>query len=142
MRCSLAFESERNVQLKASLSSVRHEFQKAREAGEASKKQLPESVVTAGDCKKRCVTLQASLHDAVQELSGVEDRLARAVSAGAQDADTIRQLVDELEAGQAKWLAVRAELGCSLASESEQNVHLEASLSSVRQGLSKRGKPL
>ena len=57
MRCSLAFESERNVQLKASLSSVRHEFQKAREAGEASKKQFAESEGTAGDCKKRCDTL-------------------------------------------------------------------------------------
>ena len=78
----------------------------------------------------------------MQELSGVEERLARAVSAGAQDADTIRQLEDELEAGRAKWLAERAELRCSLASESERNVHLEASLSSVRQGFRKRGKPL
>ena len=34
------------------------------------------------------------------------------------------------------------ELRCSLASESERNVHLEASLSSVRQGFRKRGKPL
>ncbi len=71
MRCSLAFESERIVQLEMSLSSVLQEFQKARAAGEATKKQLPESEGTAGDCKKRCDALQASQRDAGQDLSGV-----------------------------------------------------------------------
>ena len=64
------------------------------------------------------------------------------MSAGAKDADTIRLLEDELEAGRAQWLAVKAELGCSLAFESERNVQLQASLSSVRQELHKARKPV
>jgi hypothetical protein len=127
LRCSLAFESERIVQQEMSLYSVRQEFQNAKAAGEATKKQLAESAITAGVCKKRCDTLQASQRDVGKELSGVEERLARAVSAGAKDAGTIRLLEDELEAGRAKWLAVKAELGCSLAFESERNVQLQAS---------------
>ena len=98
MRCSLAFESERIVQLEMSLSSVLQEFQKARAADEATKKQLAESAITAGVSKKRCDTLQACQRDVGKELSGVEERLARAVSAGAKDAGTIRLLEDELAA--------------------------------------------
>jgi chromosome segregation ATPase len=140
--CSLAFESERNVQPETSLSSVQQEFQKAREAGESVKKQLAESANTAGVCKKRCDTQQACQRDAGKELSGVEERLAWAVSAGAKDADTIRLLEDELEAGRAQWLAVKAELGGSLAFESERNVQLQASLSSVRQEFLNARKPV
>jgi len=110
---SLAFESERNVQLQALLSSVRQELHKAREAGEASKQTLAVSEGTAGDCKKRCDALRASLRDAGRELSGVAQRLARAVSSGAKDADSIRQLEDELEAGQTKCHALNPSGTCS-----------------------------
>jgi hypothetical protein len=77
-----------------------------------------------------------------KELSGVEERLAWAVTAGAKDAGTIRLLEDELEAGRATCLAVKAELGCSLAIESERNVQLQASLSSVRQEFLNARKPV
>jgi hypothetical protein len=70
------FESEMNVQLQASLSSVRQELHKAREAGEASKQKLAVSKGTAGDCKRRCDALQASQRDAGKELSGVVEWLA------------------------------------------------------------------
>jgi len=46
---------------------------------------------------KRCDALQASLRDAGQELSGVEDQLSRAVSAGANDVSIIRQLEEQLD---------------------------------------------
>ena len=142
LRCSLAFESERIVQLEMSLSSVLQEFQKARAADEATKKQLAESAITAGVSKKRCDTLQACQRDVGKELSGVEERLARAVPAGAKDAGTMRLLEDGLAAGRAQWLAVKAELGCSLAFESERNVQLQASLSSVRQEFHQARKPV
>ncbi len=83
------------------------------EAGEASKKNLAVTDGTAGDCKRRCDALQASQRDDGKELSGVVQRLARAVSSVAQDAVTIRQLEDELEAGQTKCHALNPSGTCS-----------------------------
>jgi chromosome segregation ATPase len=133
--CSLASECERSKELEALLSDVQQELRLASQTVDATKKELAESEATAGDYMQRCDALQASLRDARQELGGVEEQLARAVSAGAKDADAIRQLEEELSSCRAKWLAERAELGCSLASECERSKELEALLSDVQQEL-------